>query len=249
MTVKAHRVLASVEAVAGYTTYIDLIKEIVADKEIIATGMKKEVDRVEKAVEAAMQGKSCAVVSSGDAGVYAMAGLVFEMCGKKQIAVQRPGEKADNDGLTVEIVPGVPALCSAGALLGAPLTHDFAAISLSDLLTPWHVIERRIESAAKGDFVIVIYNPKSRKRDWQLSKALDIVLKHRRADTPAGIVRNAMRENQTTVSTTLAHIAAHDADMLTTIFIGNSSTYTYQDFLITPRGYAEKYNLQELRAK
>lgn len=247
MTVKAHRILTSVEAVAGYTTYIDLVGDIVADKEIISTGMKKEVERVEKAVDTAMQGKSCAVVSGGDAGVYAMAGLVFEMCGKKEIAVHRPGEDADHHGLIVEVVPGVPALCSAGALLGAPLTHDFAAISLSDLLTPWHVIEKRIEAAAAADFVIALYNPKSRKRDWQLAKALEIILKHRRADTPAGIVKNAMREGEITVSTRLAYISSHDVDMLTTVFIGNSATYTYREFMITPRGYGEKYNLEKFR--
>ena len=247
MTVKAHRVLSSVEAVAGYTTYIDLVREIVADKEIIATGMKKEVDRVEKAVETAMEGKSCAVISSGDAGVYAMAGLVFEMCEIKGIDVCRPEEDAQVRGLAVEVVPGVPALCSAGALLGAPLTHDFAAISLSDLLTPWSVIERRIEAAAEADFVIALYNPKSRKRDWQLAKALKIILKHRFAETPAGIVKNAMRKGQTAVTTTLADIPSHEVDMLTTVFIGNSATYTYREFMITPRGYGEKYHLEKFR--
>ncbi len=245
MTVKAHRVLTSVEAVAGYTTYIDLVREIVADKAIIATGMKKEVDRVEKAVETAMQGKSCAVISSGDAGVYAMAGLVFEMCGKKGIPVHRPGEETDNGGLTVEVVPGVPALCSAGALLGAPLTHDFAAISLSDLLTPWHVIEKRIEAAAAADFVITLYNPKSRKRNWQLAKALEIILKHRRADTPAGIVKNAMRSGQSILVATLGDLAGRGVDMRTTVFIGNSTSFRCCDFMVTPRGYAEKYMLAD----
>ncbi|MFO7753070.1 MAG: precorrin-3B C(17)-methyltransferase [Desulfobacteraceae bacterium] len=243
MTVRAHQVLTSVDAVAGYITYIDLVRDLIRDKEIIATSMKKEVDRVEKAVATALQGKSCAVVSSGDAGVYAMAGLVFEMCSRKEITLNRPGQNRENSGLTLEVVPGVPALCSAGALLGAPLTHDFAAVSLSDLLTPWEKIEKRIEAAAEADFVIALYNPKSRKRDWQLARARDILLKYRDPDTPAGIVINAMRPDETVLVTTLGGLHEHNVNMLTTVFIGNSATYTYQDFMITPRGYSEKYSL------
>ncbi|MCK5099853.1 MAG: precorrin-3B C(17)-methyltransferase, partial [Desulfobacteraceae bacterium] len=203
MASRAKDVLQKVDTVAGYSTYIDLVKDIIKDKKIISTTMTKEVQRVEMAIDEALNRKSCALISGGDSGIYAMAGLVFEICKKRGIKLVRSKSanlKADNSSkkiknqITIEIVPGIPALAAGAALAGAPLTHDFATISLSDLLTPWEKIEKRLDLAAQADFVIVIYNPKSKKRDWQLTKAKELILKHRNKDTPAGIVTGAMRE-------------------------------------------------------
>jgi precorrin-3B C17-methyltransferase len=248
LTKRAIDVLTSVDVVAGYTTYIDLIRPLIDGKETISTGMTKEVARVEAAIEQARAGKFCAIVSSGDPGIYAMAGLVFETCKIKGIAIVPPRSdpKAADDRniLRLEVVPGIPALCAGAALLGAPLTHDFAAISLSDLLTPWKLIEQRLEAAAKADFVIVLYNPKSKKRNWQLGKARDIILRHRDKDTPVGIVSRAMRKQQHIEIVTLDNMHTAEVDMQTTVFIGSSTSSEYMDFMITPRGYAEKYEIQ-----
>jgi len=245
MSLRAHEVFKQVDTVAGYTTYLDLIRPLIAGKETISTAMQKEVDRVEAALEAALAGKRCAVVSSGDAGVYAMAGLVFEICQIKKITLVPPGERPPANSpqpvLPIEVVPGIPALCAGAALLGAPLTHDFAVISLSDLLTPWEVIEQRIQAAAQADFVIVIYNPKSKKRNWQLEAAQKIMLKHRGAKTPVGIVTSAMREKQNVRIVPLEELHQAPVNMQTIVFVGNSSSAAYLDFMITPRGYTKKY--------
>ena len=246
MSGRAVRVLTSVDAVAGYITYIDLIRPIIADKQIVSTGMTREIERIAAALDIAMAGKSCAVVSSGDPGVYAMAGLVFEMCRERKIPIVRPGcSDADKlaDPLQVEVVPGIPALCSGASLLGAPLTHDFAAISLSDLLTPWERIESRLDAAAKSDFVMVLYNPKSKKRKGHLEKAQQIVLKYRDGDTPVGIVVSAMRHDQDVRIIALKDLHLAAVNMQTTVFIGNSASARYLDFMVTPRGYREKYNV------
>jgi precorrin-3B C17-methyltransferase len=236
-----------VEVVAGYHTYIELIRPLIDGKEIISTGMTQEVARVEAAIEQARAGKSCAIVSSGDPGIYAMAGLVFETCKIKGIAIVPPGSNAaEADGesvLILEVVPGIPALCAGAALLGAPLTHDFAAISLSDLLTPWELIEKRLEAAASSDLVIVLYNPKSKKRNWQLDKAREIILRHRDKNTPVGIVARAMRAQQNIDIVTLGDMHTVDVDMQTTVFIGSSTSSRYMDFMYTPRGYAKKYEI------
>lgn len=230
--------------IAGYTTYVDLIRDLTDGKKIIATAMKKEVDRVKAAIDAALTGERCALVCSGDPGVYAMAGLVLEICRQKQIPLAKPGGPATGpDVLGLEIVPGVPALASGAALLGAPLTHDFACVSLSDLLTPWETIEKRIDQAAAADFVIVLFNPKSKKRDWQLARAAELVRQYRDPDTPVGIVRNAMRPDQAVSTTTLKDLNQAEVDMLTTVFIGNSTSTAYLDFMYTPRGYGKKYDL------
>ncbi len=229
--------LEAVDAVAGYTTYIDLIRPLIAGKQIVSTAMKKEVDRVAAAIDLAVAGTPCAVVSSGDPGVYAMAGLVLEMCREREIAIG--GDDADR--LEIEVVPGIPALCSGASLLGAPLTHDFAAISLSDLLTPWETIEARLAAAAGADFVIVIYNPKSRRRSEHLERAQAIILAHRDPSTPVGVVTGAMRDNQRVTLTTLGELHRAAVDMQTTVFVGNASTFTYDGRMITPRGYAKKY--------
>ncbi len=248
LTKRASEILASVEVVAGYSTYIDLIRPLVDGKEIISTGMTKEVARVEAAIEQAQAGKSCAIVSSGDPGIYAMAGLVFETCKIKGIAIVPPGSDSktadDRNVLGLEVVPGIPALSAGAALLGAPLTHDFAAISLSDLLTPWELIEKRLEAAARADFVIVLYNPKSKKRHWQLEKAQEIILQHRDKNTPVGIVSRAMREQQNIEIVTLDTLHTADVDMQTTVFIGSSTSSKYMDFMYTPRGYAQKYQIE-----
>ncbi|MEJ2170299.1 MAG: precorrin-3B C(17)-methyltransferase, partial [Desulfobacterales bacterium] len=180
-------VLTAVDVVVGYRTYLDLIQPLIDGKPTISTGMTREVQRVEAAIDQAQKANSCAIVSGGDPGIYAMAGLVFEICRQKNIAVTAPENASKNlyaePALLVEVVPGVPALCAGASLLGAPLTHDFAAVSLSDLLTPWPLIEQRLEAAAKADFVVVLYNPKSKKRTWQLESAQKILLKYRNHST------------------------------------------------------------------
>jgi precorrin-3B C17-methyltransferase len=246
---RAKEVLAGADTIVGYGTYVDLIRPLTGDKEIISTGMTKEVERVAAAIDAALGGKAVALVSSGDPGIYAMAGLALEMCAARGLAIVPAGTAGDtassaSDNLSVEVVPGIPALCAGAALLGAPLMHDFAAVSLSDLLTPWEVIERRLEAAARADFVMVIYNPKSKKRHWQLEKAQQIVLRHRDANTPVGIVTSAMRSEQRIAITTLGHLHQADVNMQSTVFIGNSTTTRHGDFLFTPRGYGEKYALR-----
>ncbi|BBO88444.1 precorrin-3B C(17)-methyltransferase [Desulfosarcina ovata] len=243
MSRRAAEVLESVEAIAGYTTYIDLIRPLIQGKQIVSTAMKKEVDRVSAALDLALSGTACAVVSSGDPGVYAMAGLVLEMCRERSVAIGGSDRPENANRLAIEVVPGIPALCSGASLLGAPLTHDFAAISLSDLLTPWETIQARLEAAARADFVIVIYNPKSRRRTDHLTRAQEIFLKHRDASTPVGIVTGAMRDNQRVTLTTLGELHRAEVDMQTTVFVGNSNTFDYDGFMITPRGYAKKYNI------
>ena len=247
MSGRAIEVIRAADCVAGYTTYMDMITDLIKDKEIISTGMMKEVERVEKAIEKALSGKACALVSGGDPGIYAMAGLVFEICKNKGIKLARAVDKKNQvmgeSSLCIEIVPGIPALAAGAALAGAPLTHDFAAISLSDLLTSWETIEKRLSCAAMADFVIVIYNPKSKKRDWQLQRAQEIILAHRDGATPVAVVTGAMRDNQHIAFTTLARLESADVNMQTVIFIGSSTSVQYLDFLFTPRGYSEKYEI------
>ncbi len=249
MSLRAHQVIESARAVVGYTTYIELVRPLLNGKQVVATGMRKEVERTTRAIEIACQGTSCALVCSGDPGIYAMAGLVLEICRQRDLEVQlvrrnQTGLKAEKNTLSIEIVPGIPALSAGAALLGAPLMHDFAAISLSDLLTPWHIIEKRLEAAAAADFVIVLYNPKSRKRHDQLERACRIIGRHRPGKTPAGVVTAAGRPGQKVLLTTVDKLPQAMVDMQSTVFIGNRSTSTWADMLITPRGYAAKYSLK-----
>jgi precorrin-3B C17-methyltransferase len=241
-------VLKSVECVAGYSLYLDLIQPLIAGKQTLRSGMMKEVERVGAAVEMALAGRSCALVSSGDPGIYAMAGLVFETCQSRRIPLLAlggtQGGHESHPALAVEVIPGIPALCAGAALLGAPLTHDFAVVSLSDLLTPWSMIAERLEAAARADFVIVLYNPKSKKRDWQLSKAQEILLAHRDPTTPVGVVVGAMRSNQDVQIVALRDLHRSRVDMQTILFVGSRSSSRYLDFMFTPRGYAEKYNIR-----
>ncbi len=244
------------DTVAGYTTYIDLIRPLIEEKRIIQTGMTREVDRVAAALDEALAGKACAIVSSGDPGIYAMAGLVFEMCQQREICVLRPFDpqtpEVQPDGalggkaqicLQLEVVPGIPALSAGAALLGAPLTHDFAVISLSDLLTPWEKIEARLEAAARADFVMVLYNPKSKRRKDHLRRAQEIALKYRDPQTPTGVVVAAMRPEQSVNIVSLKELHQAEVNMQTVVFIGSSASVRYLDFMVTPRGYAGKYDM------
>ena len=209
--------------------------------------MTKEVERVAAAINAAMSGESVALVSSGDPGIYAMAGLVFEMCRERQIQIISAASRAVNEPkpgtMTVEVIPGIPALCAGAALLGSPLMHDFAVISLSDLLTPWEVIEKRLAAAAEADFVIVLYNPKSKRRQHHLENAQKIIMQHRNGRTPVGIVTRATRSGERVKTISLERLHTAEVDMQTIIFVGSSASYQYLDFMVTPRGYNQKYKL------
>jgi precorrin-3B C17-methyltransferase len=231
-------VLDDSQVVVGYRTYIDLIKNMLRGQEIVATGMRHEIDRVNLALERARAGETVSLVSSGDTGIYGMAGLVFEVCRARGISLA-----PEPEGLRITVIPGVPAFVAAGALLGAPLMHDFAAVSLSDLLTPWEIIEKRLKLAVEGDFVIAIYNPKSKKRDWQVGRAREIILEHRKGSTPVGIVGRATRKGETTTVTDLESMLSHPIDMQTVIIVGNSRTFTLDSFMATPRGYLDKYDV------
>lgn len=224
MTLRAVKALEKCEVIAGYTTYIDLIKEQFADKEFVVTGMKKEVERCRAAVDEARRGKIVAMVSSGDAGVYGMAGIMHE--------VAEP-----YDDIKIEVIPGITAACSGAARLGAPLISDFCLISLSDLMTPWKTIAKRLELAAAADFVICLYNPGSKGRLGYLEKACRIIGRHLSPQTPAGIIRNIGRDGETAVITTLAELEKTEADMFTTVIIGNSRTKVIKGHMVTPRGY------------
>ncbi len=224
MTRRAQETLAACDVIAGYNVYIDLIKEDYKDKEFLSTGMRKEVERCKLAIEEALKGKTVAMVSSGDAGVYGMAGIMY------QIAAEFPE-------LEVEVIPGITAACSGAAVLGAPLISDFTLISLSDLLTPWEKIEKRLDLASQADFVICLYNPSSFKRHDYLQKACDIMLKNQRADVPAGIVRNIGREGEEYEIMTLAELRDAQVDMFSTVIIGNSQTEVINNKMVTPRGY------------
>ena len=241
---EAQAALDAAQVVAGYSTYLELIKPFLTHQEVLASGMKAEVKRCQAALDRALAGQRVALVSSGDAGIYGMAGLALEICATKALKVGPPAGAEEVD-LHFEVIPGVPALGAAAALLGAPLMHDFAVISLSDLLTPWEMIQKRVELAAAGDLVIVLYNPQSKKRDWQLGAVRDLLLQVKAPATPVGIVSRAMREGQEVVVTTLAEMLNHDVDMQTIVIVGNSQTFTYGPYMITPRGYLSKYQVGE----
>lgn len=221
------------DTVVGYRAYLEQIAELVQGKNLVAMELGQELERAAKAVELAYAGNKVAVVSSGDVGIYGMAGPVFRVLTDREWDGETP---------SVETVPGVSALQSAAALLGSPLMQDFCAISLSDLLTPWEAIRRRLAAAAQGDFVVVLYNPRSRRRDWQLLEARRILLEHRSEDTPVGLVRDAYRPGQRITITDLKHLEDHcpEVDMVTTLVIGNSTTYVHRGHMVTPRGYEKK---------
>jgi precorrin-3B C17-methyltransferase len=229
LTARAVEVLTRVDTVVGYAPYLELIIPLIEGKDVRPSGMGREVERCRMAVELAAGGRKVAVVSGGDAGIYGMASLVLQ-------SAEGSGFEADID---IEVVPGLPAFVSAASVLGAPLVHDFASISLSDLLTPWDKIAARVEGAAKADFVVVLYNPRSKKRTTQLPEAVGILLRHRAPDTPAGVVRNASRAAESALVTTLGELKDHyeSIDMSTIIIVGNTESYERGGRIITPRGY------------
>ena len=237
LTPAARAALQQADSVVGYRPYIDQVRSLLQGKDLVAMELGQELERAAKAVDLAFTGHCVALVSSGDAGIYGMAGPMF-----------RALEDRTWDGKTpqVEIIPGVSAMQAAAALLGAPLMQDFCAISLSDLLTPWDTILVRLEGAARSDFVVALYNPRSRERDWQLLEARRILLDHRSGGTPVGIVRDAYRPNQRVTVTDLQHLDDHaDAiDMVTIVVVGNSSTQLDHGFMVTPRGYERKVSKQ-----
>ncbi len=231
MTTLAVETIRGSECIVGYRTYLEQISEYISGREVISSEMMKEVERCRQAIELAVGGRRVALVCGGDPGIYAMAGLVFELAKKHNLSV------------SIEVIPGVAALNACAARLGAPLMHDFAAISLSDLLTPWELIERRLRAASEADFVIVLYNPRSKRRTEQLLKARDILLEFRSASTPVGVVTGATRQNERIEVNSLENLADCAIDMQSTVIVGNSQSFVWDGFMITPRGYCNKYSL------
>lgn len=235
MTFRAHEAIREADAVIGYITYINLIRHLCDGKVVQTSGMTEEVRRAKRAVDMAEEGKKVAVVCSGDSGVYGMAGLIFEVLKERNWEAET--------GVEVEVIPGASASNACAALVGAPLMHDYANISLSDLLTPWEVIVRRIEAAAWADFVVALYNPTSVRRQQQIVECREIMGKYRDGSTPVAIIRSAYRPRQEVTITDLDHMLEYDMGMLATVLIGNSQTYVYQGRMVTPRGYTNKYEL------
>ena len=226
MTVRADRALRECDSIVGYHVYVDLVKDRYPDKKTLTTPMTREADRCRMALDIARGGETVAMVCSGDSGIYGMAALIYEL----------RGEDSEPE---VEVIPGLTAACSGAALLGAPLTHDFAVVSLSDRLTSWETIEKRLDSAAKADFSIVLYNPASRGRPDHLRRACEILLRTLPEDRPCGIAHNIGREGQRRELLTLGQLKDAEADMFCTVFIGNSATRVVAGELVTPRGYRD----------
>ena len=239
MTFRAKQVIEESDTIVGYETYVNLVEDLIDGKEVHRYAMTQEVERAHQCIELAQSGKIVSLVSSGNPGIYGMAGLIYE------ILADQGWDR--NTGLYVEIVPGVSSLNSCAALVGSPLMTDFAVVSMSDLLVPWDIIIKRVEAAAQGDFVIVIYNPASKKRIHQLQDTRKILLKYRTPTTPVAIVKGAFRESQEIVLTDLENMEKHQdkLGMITTVIVGNSSTFKYKDMMINPRGYTSKYNIAE----
>jgi len=237
MTYRAKQVIEESEVIVGYDTYVSLVEDLISGKEVYRYPMTQEVDRANQAIQFAENGRVVSLVSSGDPGIYGMIGLIYEI-----LADKKWNRVA---GIYVECVPGVSSLNSCSALVGSPLMTDFAVVSMSDLLVPWEMIVKRVEAAALGDYVTVIYNPASKKRVHQLQDTRDIFLKYRNPETPVAIVKGAYRESQAVVLTTLKDILNHSdmLGMITTVIVGNSSTYNYEGMMINPRGYRSKYEL------
>ncbi|OHW63446.1 cobalt-precorrin-3B C(17)-methyltransferase [Andreesenia angusta] len=222
MTLKALKAIEESEVLVGYSFYIELLGDLVKAKEVIKTGMRGELERCKAAIESARAGKTTAIVSTGDSGLYGMAGPIHEMA----------------EGVEIEVVPGISSAFSAAAELGAPIMHDFCTISLSDLLTPWETIESRLEMASKADFVIALYNPKSKTRTTQIERAFEIIREHKADSTPVGIVKNSGRFGKAVSTSTLGDTDFEDIDMMTVVIVGNKETYFKDGNIVTPRGYS-----------
>ncbi|MDR1052108.1 MAG: precorrin-3B C(17)-methyltransferase [Deltaproteobacteria bacterium] len=237
ITLAAREALAGSEIVLGYKLYLDEAKSFLPPGcRVESSGMTAEIGRAGRALELALAGKNVSLVSGGDPGVYAMAGAVFEVAREKKIPLgPGPGE------VEIEVLTGTPALTAAAALLGAPLTHDFCAISLSDRLTRWETIEKRLALASEAGFVIALYNPKSRGRAWQLGRAAEILTAGLGPDVPVGLAARVGREGQSVRLTTLGKLSGEDVDMQTVVIVGNRSTVIYDGRMVTPRGYVDKY--------
>ena len=227
MSGRARKAVESCDLIAGYTVYVDLLRDEFPDKEIVTTPMRKEVERCRVALDEAAAGRAVAMVCSGDPGVYGMAGLIYELA-------------REYPPVAIEVIPGVSAANGGAAVLGAPLMHDYCVISLSDLLTPWEKIEKRLAAAADADFVMALYNPSSHKRPDYLQRACDILLAHKDPATVCGTVRNIGREGEEAHVMTLAELRDTPVDMFTTVFIGNSQTMELDGRMVTPRGYQQR---------
>lgn len=227
MSARAREAVSACDVLAGYTVYVDLVRNEFPEKEVLTTPMRKEIERCRMALEEADLGKNVCMVCSGDPGVYGMAGLIYELA-------------VDYPKVSVCVIPGVSACNGGAAVLGAPLMHDYCVISLSDLLTPWEKIEQRLVAAAQADFVIALYNPSSHKRSDYLQRACDILLVHKSPDTVCGTVRNIGREGEQAHVMTLAQLRDTKVDMFTTVFIGNSQTLDLDGKMVTPRGYLQR---------
>lgn len=221
----AMEALEQSDIIVGYKTYVNLVKPFLGNKKLISSGMMQEVERCKEVLQLANKGQTVSLISSGDPGIYGMAGIILEL------------RAYDQYDIPVEVVPGLSAASSAASLLGAPLMNDFVVVSLSNLLTPWEVIVKRLHAAGTGDFVISIYNPRSHNRVRHLDIAVDILLGYQKPETPVGIVKHAMREQQEVNITDLAHLKEHDIDMFTTLIIGNSQTKVIEKRMVTIRGY------------
>ena len=239
MTYRAKQVIEESDTIVGYETYVNIVQDLIEGKDVYRYAMTQEVERAHQCIDLAKSGKIVSLVSSGDPGIYGMAGLIYEMLAES--------DWDPKNGLPVEIIPGISALNSCASIIGSPLMTDFAVLSMSDLLVPWEIIVKRVEAAAQGDFVIVIYNPSSKKRIHQLQDTVKILLKYRKPTTPVAIIKGAFRDSQTVVLTDLENLTNHSdkLGMITTVIVGNSSTYNYKDLMINPRGYTSKYTLQE----
>ena len=227
MTPQARQALEESQVLCGYTTYLDLAGDLLEGREVISTPMTRELERCRLALESADSGKTTAMICSGDPGVYGMAGPILEL-------------SEHYPQVDIQVIPGVTAALAGAAVLGAPLMHDFVVLSLSDLLTPWPVIEKRLDCAGAGDFVVCLYNPMSKKRRDHLARACRILLNHRSPDTPCGWVRNIGREGQEYKLLTLAELEHEEVDMFTTVFVGNSQTKVIGGKMVTPRGYLQR---------
>ena len=231
ISIRAYNILKNVNVIAGYTTYVDLVKDEFPDKEFLVSGMKREIERCKEVLELAKEGENIALISSGDAGIYGMAGIMLEV--------------AMGSGIEVEVVPGITSTVAGAALVGAPLMHDQAIISLSDLLTDWEVIKKRVECASQGDFIISFYNPKSKVRVKQIVEAREIMLKYKLPTTPVALLRHIGRKEENYTLTTLENFLDYEIDMFTIVLVGNSNTFIKDGKMITPRGYEKKSNWEK----